>query len=520
MDGLSQSTGLPLLSGPPPPSSSRNAEMSCRKCSKDFNVLLFTRARRCSHCGYAYCHSCTDYQALMPRQPQGQGTSSESLEAASSAPGYDSVNVCAFCIELLQMTAASRGMLRDLPLSKLKKYAAVYNIRIEHAVEKEDVIDAILGARRPNGCLPPANEIYYRKYSVPNRSSPSTLSSPSRTAREIFNSVRNNFTNPPNSNVNNLPSAPPPPPPQHSRPDFARPDLEPGGSAGRSGAAVRPRMQPYSSAPSPPPRNTVTRPHLIILIPHPGTISWRVTTPRYPPQQQNAYRYPSYNGAPRSRSTSVPPGPPPVPQSARPASTTSPPRARSTVPPPSLDELLEMTTSEISSLSISALKTILYQNHVSTGGQQILEKGDLVRKVEVLVEDEKRERQAQEERERLEDEERIRRQHEMMEAFERERAERAREREEREQEESRRDESAEQLQVVREDGHAEGSPMNVDEPASPPRAEEADAVVVESANVNAERAEGDESAPPVPPPSLNLTHLLLPVVCRRNPKSR
>lgn len=37
--------------------------------------------------GYQYCHSCSDYQALMPR--------------SGAERGYDPMNVCAFCIELL-----------------------------------------------------------------------------------------------------------------------------------------------------------------------------------------------------------------------------------------------------------------------------------------------------------------------------------------------------------------------------------------------------------------------------------
>lgn len=39
--------------------------------------------------GYSYCHSCTDYQALMPRTDQD---------------GYDSMNVCAYCIDFLTST--------------------------------------------------------------------------------------------------------------------------------------------------------------------------------------------------------------------------------------------------------------------------------------------------------------------------------------------------------------------------------------------------------------------------------
>jgi len=42
--------GLPLLSGPPPPLETPNAESACRKCNKEFNVI-FARARKCNHCG-------------------------------------------------------------------------------------------------------------------------------------------------------------------------------------------------------------------------------------------------------------------------------------------------------------------------------------------------------------------------------------------------------------------------------------------------------------------------------------
>jgi len=44
-------TGMPLLSGRvPPPHSSSRADISCRRCNKEFNIV-FTRARRCNHCG-------------------------------------------------------------------------------------------------------------------------------------------------------------------------------------------------------------------------------------------------------------------------------------------------------------------------------------------------------------------------------------------------------------------------------------------------------------------------------------
>ncbi|KAJ3756313.1 hypothetical protein EV360DRAFT_95759 [Lentinula raphanica] len=419
--------GLPLLSGPPPPNTSGTAEMGCRKCAKEFNIL-FTRSRRCNHCGYAYCNSCTDYQALMPRDP------------SAGQSGYDPMNVCAYCIEFLQITASGKGALKNLPLSKLRKYAGAYNIRIDHAVEKDDVIDALLAARQPNGCLALENEAYYRKYSVPNRSGPGPSSARARVQNLFSGSSSRNYTS---SNA-----APPPPPPQHTRPEFARPDLEPDGGAGREdrGIPIRPRMQPFAAASgAPPPRNTSTRPQSTpaasaprpVPTPNPGSRPQSNYVPPHPP-------YSSYPSHPSTYPDTNPPVPPRgqqyhpsfydlhvPPGHSSPRSGSVPPRTRAssaapstrTPPPPppqptpTLEELLEMTTESLSSLSIHTLKQILYANHVNTGWVPRL-----------------REEMERIERERAEreDEERIRLQHEMMEAYERER----REKEERDREQA------------------------------------------------------------------------------------
>ena len=37
--------------------------------------------------------------------------------------------------------------MKSLPIGKLRKYANAYDIRIDRAVEKEDIIDAIIAAR-------------------------------------------------------------------------------------------------------------------------------------------------------------------------------------------------------------------------------------------------------------------------------------------------------------------------------------------------------------------------------------
>jgi hypothetical protein len=66
-----------------------------------------------------------------------------------------------------------------------------------------------------------------------------------------------------------------------------------------------------------------------------------------------------------------------------------------------------MTHESIRGLSISALKEILFTNHVNAG--QILEKSDLVQKVYTLVDAERKERERQRQAEEREDMERVQR---------------------------------------------------------------------------------------------------------------
>lgn len=81
-----------------------------------------------------------------------------------------------------------------------------------------------------------------------------------------------------------------------------------------------------------------------------------------------------------------------------------------------------MTSEAIGSLSISALKAILFTNHVNAG--MILEKSDLVAKVKVLAADERRERERQRVLEEQEEAERAERQRVLLEQL---RAQRQRE---------------------------------------------------------------------------------------------
>ncbi|KAH9939543.1 hypothetical protein B0H21DRAFT_825125 [Amylocystis lapponica] len=291
--------GLPLLSGPPPDYVA--SEASCRKCDKEFNVF-FTRSRKCNHCGYAYCHSCTDFQALMPR--------------SGSETGYDPVPVCAFCIDNLTITAAGKGHLRQLPLARLKKYANAYSLRFGGVLEKDDLIDTLIAARERNGCLPRMNEDFYRKNSVPNR----------RNDRP-----RGIFTRAMDAMGTDRPSSQPPPPPPQQRQQpsyqprtrttsgpssFPRPDLDPS------------RYQQHP--PHPPPRPRAQSP------PAP-----RAPRPQHPPTSD--FRPSSSAPHPRTASASSP----------APAHV------------PTLDELLALPDGALGALPVGALKAVLFQNHVN-----------------------------------------------------------------------------------------------------------------------------------------------------------
>ncbi|KAI0070110.1 hypothetical protein K474DRAFT_1693911 [Panus rudis PR-1116 ss-1] len=335
---------MPLLSGPPPTFDTN--EQSCRKCNKEFNVL-FARSRRCNHCGYLYCQSCTDYQALMPR--------------SGSGAGYDPVPVCAYCIENLNITAGSKAYLRNQPMSRLRKYADAYNIDTKGILEKDEFIDTLIKARQQNGCLPPQNENYYRMHSVPNQATDRP--------RGIFSRAMDAI------NPDRPSTAPPPQPRQRttSHPSsFARPDLNQTRSQQTQPQPQYRPVPPYG--PQPPQGHWQYPPYAARNTP--PVPPQRPVPPTRPAPNLNV---PSTNTGSRPRSASA--GPRSAPRQ------TSPPRD---VPIPSLDELLNMSHAEIKALSIGALKQILFRNHVNA--RLAVEKSELVSKVLALIEDEKRER--------------------------------------------------------------------------------------------------------------------------------
>ncbi|KAG1745318.1 hypothetical protein EDB19DRAFT_1874329 [Suillus lakei] len=360
---MSNLNGLPLLSGPPPAPSTGRAQNACRKCNKEF-IIIFTRATRCNHCGYSYCASCADYQALMPRR------------GASS--GYDQVHVCAFCSELLNITASSKYQLKCLPLSKLRRYVDAYNISVKGPIDKNDLVDAIIAAKTPAGTLPASNESHYRTHGVPKHRS---------------------------SRPRGLFSTRPPPPTQQQTstppPDFPRPDLDPEPSPYRTytSSSTRQRQTPPAQPPPPP-----SPPQ-----PQPQPRFRAASQPQTPPRSA-----PHLTPRPSPASTSSPP-PPRASTAPR-----SPPRPSTPQPPPPLSALLAMSTSSLSRLPIHTLKQILYEARVRLPAD-LLEKGELVARVSTWLEEE---RTAAEERDIMEREEREQEERERQEREDREERER------------------------------------------------------------------------------------------------
>ncbi|KIM46818.1 hypothetical protein M413DRAFT_440392 [Hebeloma cylindrosporum] len=341
------------------------------------------------------------------------------MPRSGEATGYDAMHVCAFCIEYLTITAAGRNQLKAMNLGKLKRYINAYNIGIDRAVEKDDLIDAIVMARGANGCVSRANENFYRKYSVPNKALPGR--------------PRGLFSRPGQSS--NQPPPPPPRPPTGPVHEFPRPDLAPDDPPPSQAPPPptypphpppRPTGQHNFNAPPPPPP---PRPHSAYsyVPPHNPPPQFHTPPPRppppgmdqpywggydprsYPGPQAQAPPPPPHHSRPQPQASPRPSYPPrPRPATQRPPASEPPappprPRAVSTAPPPNLSQLINMSPESIASLSISALKSILFINHVNVG--QILEKSDLVSKVMTLIQDEKAERERQrqaEEREEME----------------------------------------------------------------------------------------------------------------------
>ncbi|WVW83364.1 hypothetical protein I302_105383 [Kwoniella bestiolae CBS 10118] len=335
--------GLPILSGPPPVIESSN----CRQCSKEFN-FLFRRKHVCGHCGYEYCSNCiSDGQALMPRRA-GQASSSSS---SSNSNGPASI-----------FNEIKEGLKEGLGLDEKSN-------NVGSGYEVESVCLPCLGMLQVTAAnltqlraLPIKRlKEYLAAYNIP-------CVGPKE--KEDFVQAVIRARNP---NTGCL---------SHEAESYYRRRSVP-----KSG---QPSSQ--SSTPTPTPR---ARP------PPPQQARPPPQTYYRPPPPQNHYRPPppqnTYRPPPPAQPTPRPP------QQARPVTSTPKPQASPAPPPPPVPTILSLVSlpkSYLSSLSIGTLKAILYENHVRVDFKQVLEKEQLIDRVNELIVDERKRL----ERQRIEEE--------------------------------------------------------------------------------------------------------------------
>lgn len=227
----------------------------------------------------------------------------------------------------LTVTAAPLDMLRSLPIKRLKEYLTAYDIKTVALKEKEDVVQAAFRARNPNtGCLAPEHESFYRRRSVPKLGQP--VPPPGHSQQQ-----QQRQRPPPQQQQQNANGRRPPPPTYAQR-----------------------GQQPQSQQQNRPPPPAQARPQ----------------AQQTRPQAQQT-RPPPATG---SRATPAP-APKPAPRAPPP-------------PVPTIHSLVALPNSYLASLSIGTLKAILFQNHVQVDFKQVLEKEELISRVNELVVDERK----------------------------------------------------------------------------------------------------------------------------------
>ncbi|KIM24251.1 hypothetical protein M408DRAFT_331884 [Serendipita vermifera MAFF 305830] len=417
------SRALPLLSGIAPRLDSASSDPNCHRCSREFGML--TRRKICNHCGFAYCGSCCDHQALCPRSDAGY------------RPGYETVLVCTYCIDMLSITACGKSQLRGMPVGRLRNYLEAYGIKPKSAIEKDDLIEAIIDARGLNGCLSYEQEHFYRRQTIAKRA---PIEGRHRTNIFSSNPTRGSGPVPPPRPRSTDPrvqsqarspqaSRPPVPPTRGSDPyraadPYLQQNLPQQNSHNQRPMSPRQERPPPANTTWSPPRSPQPRspiPHYgptnPLNVPWSNSTTSRSSTPHHSGgQNTNSNPYATPPPQPRWQTRPQSPPPQPPPDHSRPASSRSrsrsvsegqqiPAQQRQQAPPPpppptssrpraptipALASLLDKTREEIGGLTVMTLKGILQANHVNA--RLILEKNELVDKVMILIEMERRER--------------------------------------------------------------------------------------------------------------------------------
>ncbi|CAE6411092.1 unnamed protein product, partial [Rhizoctonia solani] len=127
--------------------------------------------------------------------------------------GFDPVDVCSYCIEVLKVTAMGRASLRAMPLAHLKAYLNAYGLRAPpHAVEKEDYVRAVIDARPDLSSHAPPPPPVPPRHTAPRPPPPPPRPQAAPSSSNARPAPRQPQNNPPGR------SNPPPPPPTTQRP--------------------------------------------------------------------------------------------------------------------------------------------------------------------------------------------------------------------------------------------------------------------------------------------------------------
>ncbi|WVQ98523.1 hypothetical protein IAU59_005649 [Kwoniella sp. CBS 9459] len=332
--------GLPILSGPPPVTESS----TCRQCAKDFNPI-WRRKHVCGHCGYEYCSAClSDGQALMPRR---QGQSNNSLNQSGPAAFFAEIK------EGLGLDDKKEGNGSGYEVEEVCLFclghlqvtaASLPQLR---ALPIKRLKEYLAAYNIP--CIGPKEKEDFVQAVVRARNPATGCLSPEAESYFRRRSVPKSGQPPSaastSSSTSSTPRPRPPPPTQ-----------------------ARPSPQSYAR---PPQTNQYYRP---------------------PPPQAAQARPPP----PRAS-----PAPTPRPPASAHKPTPAPPVVRQPSPPvPTILSLVSLPKSYLASLSIGTLKAILYENHVRVDFKQVLEKDQLIDRVNELIIDERKRL----ERQRIEEE--------------------------------------------------------------------------------------------------------------------
>ncbi|KAG0299728.1 RING finger protein 34 [Dissophora globulifera] len=370
---------------------------SCARCDKDFH--LFRPRKNCYNCGSMVCESCSDFRTRLPQF------------------GYtQEVRCCGYCAHFLQVSRMDYASLSKLNIKTLRGYLLSYNIPTQGMLEKQDLIHAIQSYKP----IPQASEVYFRQH-LPKAPEKTTSlfeglsglgrpESPSGSSQESSSSSSGDgwlgdidrfFSRLLNPEERAAPTA------QTTRPARSHSQSQP-----------QPQPQSYPSTQQHPPESSRQVPPQPRARAQPSPGAGRPNTAESSPYRPPSREPPATASRTRDRTgpssapfasystPSAQPAQPTPPRSTTAAASRTPPTSSGTRQPPSPSQSPTLTLEQVlsgntdpSTLSIKTIKALLDNSFVSYVG--VVEKRDLVDRLQKLIENTKAERVMVQEQEEL-----------------------------------------------------------------------------------------------------------------------